>query len=169
MKKSLIYLLLLSISIILLSCSYNSRETIQSQKPQTTAKVSLSAVDEIKTLTIYSVDTSNMRLIPLTIKKEEEKTSLNEIVDMILENIDIEGIKVTDAHFENNCVIISFSSKGKPIKKCSEKIENLILEAFSNSILENIINCESIIFRMDDKAYKSKNQSFKYKEIYSEK
>lgn len=123
--------------------------------------------NNMETLTIYSINSDNATLIPVPVKKSTEKLSEKYIAALVLENLNEEEIIVDSVKQKGKKVILSFSSKGKPIQKCSEKMENLILECFANSLLDNVKGCSEVIFRCDGKAYKSKNQSFGLNEVYA--
>lgn len=123
--------------------------------------------NNMKTLTIYSINSDNATLIPVSVKKSTEKMSEKYIASLVLENLNEEEIVVDSVKKQGKKVILSFSSKGKPIQKCSKTMENLILECFSNSLLDNVKGCSEVIFRCDGKAYKSKNQSFGLNEVYA--
>lgn len=121
----------------------------------------------METITIYSINSDTMSLIPLSVKKVSENNSLDYICSLVLQNLDEDDIEVTECIQEGNKVIISFSSAGKPVRDCSDKMEDLILESFSNSFLDNVDGCEKIIFRCDGTAYKSKQYSFGMNEVYA--
>lgn len=123
--------------------------------------------NNMKTLTIYSINADNTTLIPLSVKRGTEKMSEKYIASLVLENLNEQEIIIDDVKKEGKTVVLSFSSKGRPIQKCSETMENLILECFANSLLDNVKGCSEVIFRCDGKAYKSKNQSFGLNEVYA--
>lgn len=123
--------------------------------------------NNMKILTIYSINSDSMSLIPVSVKKDPKKISEKYITSLVLENLGEDDIIVNDIKKKGKTVFLSFSSKGKPIRKCSKKMEELILECFANSLLDNVKGCSEVVFRCDGKAYKSEHQSFKLNEVYA--
>lgn len=120
-----------------------------------------------KTLSIYTIDTDAMTLAPVTLKRGNESITPEYITSLVEESLDDETIRVYSIEQKDNCIFLSFYSNGKPFVKCSKKMENLILDCFANSLLDNLDNCSEIVFRCEDKAYKSANYSFKKNEVYT--
>ena len=104
----------------------------------------------IETVSIYSVNSDNMTLIPVSVRKEMQDPTPDYVADLVMENLNEED-----------------SSKGKPVKGCGSKMETLILEAFANSLLDNVEDCEKVIFRCDGKEYKSSQYSFGKNEVFA--
>ncbi len=121
----------------------------------------------METLTIYSIDSDSMSLIPVIVKKQKETLSAEYITYLVTQNLEDEDIRIDHVEQEKDTVIVSFSSKGKPVTRCSKKMENLILNCFASSLLDNVVNCGKIIYRCEDKAYKSEHRSFKRNQIYA--
>lgn len=122
---------------------------------------------KIETVSIYSINSDSMTLIPVSVKKGTQKPSPSYVARLVLENLNEDDIELTDISQKDTKVIISFSSDGKPVKGCGAKMETLILEAFANSLLDNVENCEKVIFRCDGKEYKSSQYSFGKNEVYA--
>ena len=121
----------------------------------------------IETVSIYTIDTDTMTLVPVKIKKGKEAITRAYITSLVEDSLDDETIRVYSVVQEDNCVFLSFYAKGKPLVNCSKKMENLILDCFANSLLDNLDSCSKIVFRSEDKAYKSENYSFKKNEVYT--
>ncbi|MCH5252412.1 MAG: hypothetical protein J1F22_05505 [Lachnospiraceae bacterium] len=125
--------------------------------------------NNMKTLTIYSINSDTMDLIPVRVKEDQQKLSEKYITSLVLENLEEKDIIIHKIKKQGKSVIVSFSSKGKPVKNCSEEMENLILECFANSLLDNLKDCHKVIFRCDGRGYKSEHQSFEINEVYTSK
>ncbi|MCH5264982.1 MAG: hypothetical protein J1F02_03720 [Lachnospiraceae bacterium] len=124
----------------------------------------------MKTLTIYSIDSDNMTLIPVSVKKEEQKITAWYIASLVLENLNKDDIEVTVVEKKKKKVYVSFSTHGKPVQNCNKEMETLILDCFSNSILDNVKGCDQVIFRCDgNKEYRSSQYSFGLEEAYASK
>ncbi len=165
MKKKRVLGLFLLLTVILAAvgtgCEQEKEEISPSAVP--TPK------NDMKTLTIYSINSDTMSLIPVQVKKGQQKLSEKYIASLVLENLEEKDIIINGIKKQGKSVIVSFSSKGKPIKNCSEEMEDLILECFANSLLDNIRDCGKVIFRCDGKRYRSEHQSFELNEVYTSK
>lgn len=122
---------------------------------------------KIETLAIYSINSDNMTLIPVSVRKGSQKLSPSYVAGLVMENLNEENIAITDIYQKGKKVIVSFDPDGKPVKNCTAKMETLILEAFANSLLDNVKNCSQVIFRCDGKEYKSDQYSFGLNEVFA--
>ena len=102
--------------------------------------------NKIETLAIYSINSDNMTLIPVSVRKGSQKLSPSYVAGLVMENLNEENIIITDIY-----------QKGKKV----------ILEAFANSLLDNVKNCSQVIFRCVGKEYKSSQYSFGLNEVYA--
>ena len=131
------------------------------------AKTALSTPKStMKTLTIYSIDSDTMSLIPVVVKKEEKTLTAEYITYLVTQNLEDEDVVVDHVEQQKNTVVVSFDSKAKPVKSCSKEMETLILNCFASSLLDNVKNCENIIYRCKNKRYKSSHRSFGFNEVY---
>ena len=160
MRKEIIAILVVGL-LLLTGCG--KEQNVSSASPLPTQKSTM------ETLTIYSIDSDSMSLIPVVIKKQKETYTAEYITYLVTQNLEDEDVKIDHVEQQKDTVIVAFSSKGKPIKGCSKKMETLILNCFASSLLDNVANCEKIIYRCEDKAYKSENRTFKRNQIYASK
>lgn len=121
----------------------------------------------MKTLSIYTIDSDTMTLVPVTVKKNTKKLTPEYITSLVEDSLDDETVRVYSVEQEQDRLILSFYRDGKPMINCSKKMENLILDCFANSLLDNIKSCKKIIFRCEDEPYKSEHYSFKINEVYA--
>lgn len=149
------------ISIILCGCK--DKNTVSSD---TTAAV-VATRSPMETLTIYSINSDAMSLIPVSVKKVSDKNTLKYICSLVVENLDEQDVEVSECTKEGTTAIVSFSADSQPVCECSKKMEKLILDAFANSLLDNVPDCDGVIFRCEGKAYKSENRSFGKNEMYA--
>lgn len=162
-RKRLLVFLSLIVLVMCAGCAIKG-EGAPSQAPVPTQKSTM------KTLTIYSVDSDNMTLIPVSVKKGTQKISARYIASLVLENLNKDDIELTDVTKKGKKVYVSFSSRGEPVRNCNKTMETLILDCFSNSILDNVKGCEKVIFRCDgDRGYQSSQYSFGEEEVYASK
>ncbi len=157
------------IGIIFLVGMFGIMTGCQEEKnvPATTAVPTQSTV-KIETITVYSINSDTMTLIPVSVRKTNGgQLTAQSITSLVQSGLNDDRIKVDDVIVENEKVIVSFSSKGRPVKDCNKKMENLILECFSNSLLDNVKSCKKVIFRCDGKAYHSSQYNFSINEVYA--
>lgn len=159
MKKAVNYLICVLLAVIMITgCEKTSNKP---QATETPVQKSL-----MQTFTIYSVNSDTMSVMPVAVKKEKKEITVAYVASLVENNIN-DDIQITSAKLEGNTAIVSFAAKGKPIHGCNKKMENMILECFANSLLDNVEGCKKIIFRCEDKSYKSKNNSFGVNEVYA--
>lgn len=158
--KKLLWVSVLIGAMALIGCKATDKKTTPSS-PIPTQKSTM------ETLSIYTIDSDTMTLVPVKVKKSTDKLTPEYITSLVEENLDDETVRVYSVEQENERVYLSFYRDGKPFVKCSKKMENLILNCFANSLLDNLEECKKIVFRCEDKAYKSANYSFKINEVYA--
>lgn len=127
-----------------------------------------SSVNEIKTISIYTVDSIAQELVPVKIRVDAERITPEYIVEEVLRNLD-EKVEVTLIEVSDRRLYVVFDDKYAPVSECSPAFETLILDCISNSLLDNISYIDEIVFRCSDGAYKSDNFSFGKNEVYSSK
>lgn len=75
-------------------------------------------------------------------------------------------ITVKEVTVEDDHIIVDFDSATPPVKGVGEHAETAILDAFAFSMIDNLPECNGVIFRADGKAYVSDNYSYGIDEIY---
>lgn len=158
MKKNIMTILVVGL-LLLFGCGQENVSSVKSPLP--TQKSTM------ETLTIYSIDLDSMALVPVVVKKQKKTYTAEYITYLVTQNLDDDDIKIDHVEQQKGTVIVSFSSKGKPITGCSKKMENLILSCLSSSLLDNVPDCENVIYRCENKAYKSEHRAFGRNEIYA--
>ena len=153
---------LLFVMLILTGCVGEKEEVIQSPATPVPTKK-----HNIETLAIYSINSDSMTLMPVSVKKGTQDLSPSYVAALVLDNLNEKDITISDIYQKGKKVIVSFDPKGKPVKNCSDKMETLILEAFANSLLDNVNNCTQVIFQCDGKEYKSSQYSFEKNEVFA--
>jgi len=122
----------------------------------------------IQTVTTYSIDVDSLAIVPVQnpVSQEGELTA-ERVVRIVSSNLNDKEIVVDEIIQKKDTVIISFDKKGKPVRGCTAEMENLILECYANSLLDNAENCKKVIIRASGKKYKSENLAFGYNEIFA--
>ena len=158
-KKVIILIGILAGTMFMMGCEEKGQNA--SPSPVPTQK------STIETLSIYTIDSDTMTLVPVTVEKGNNKITPAYITSLVEGNLEDDSIRVYSAEQEDTRIIFSFYADGKPFVNCSKTMENLILDCFANSLLDNIENCNEIVFRCENKAYKSEHYSFKKNEVYA--
>lgn len=125
--------------------------------------------NNMKTLTIYSIDSDTMSIVPVSVRKDGNRISAEYILSLVMDNLSENQISEPVVEKKGKRLFVSFSATGEPVQGCDKKMEHLILECFSNSLLDNLKDCSEIVFRVEGKAYKSKNLKFGLNEVYASK
>lgn len=121
----------------------------------------------METLSIYTIDSDSMTLVPVTVKKKPGKVTPVYVASLVNESLDDDTIRVSHVEQKSDRIIVSFKKNSKPLTGCSKKMETLILDCFANSLLDNLDSCKKVVFRCENKAYKSSNYSLKINEVYA--
>lgn len=75
-------------------------------------------------------------------------------------------VKVNGVVFENSIVTVDFDASAPPVSQVGASIEGLILDAFGQSLLDNVDGCSGVSFTVDGKAYSSGHLSYGKDDIY---
>lgn len=159
-KRTAIFLLI--ICLILAGCQENGAGV--SDRIYTVVPT---PANKMKTFTIYSIDSDTMSIVPVSVPKKGNGISAEYILVLVMDNLSENKIATPTVEMKGKKLIVSFEAAGEPVKNCNRKMEHLILECFSNSLLDNLKNYDGIIFRVEGKAYKSENLKFDLNEVYA--
>lgn len=158
--KLLLWIGLLMTAMLTIGCETSS-DKLATPSPLPTQKSTM------KTLSIYTIDSDTMTLVPVKVKRNTDKLTPEYITSLVEDSLDDETVRVYSVKKVNDRIILSFYRDGKPFVNCSKKMEILILDCFANSLLDNVESIKNVVFRCEDKAYKSENYSFKINEVYT--
>ncbi|MCR4604668.1 MAG: hypothetical protein K5639_01575 [Eubacterium sp.] len=168
MKKLKSFVCLILCAALLFGCGEKTDPSSSPSAPSATVEPTF------ETITIFTIDTGNMQIVPSQVKKEDGNDSLVYICDLVEDNLDDDEIHVTGATLEKTKVaddtaVIVFDAEGKPLKNCVEDMETLILDCFANSILDNVEGVHYVVFRSSEGAYKSESLKLGENEAYASK
>ena len=121
----------------------------------------------METITVFTIDPANMAIMPSQVKKNEADDSVEYITKLVQENLEDDEIRVFSAIQDGDRAVIAFDSESKPVKGCDEEMEDLILECFANSILDNVEGIHEVSFCTDKGRYISENKEMEADEIYA--
>ena len=163
-KKISVFLLVI---FFLAGCNSQTKDAIgvTEEPPQETKALENGEVE----ISIYGMDTETFELkdyVAVIPKKQMNAfTIVNEVVKVFAEgNIEIALDKVTQ---KSGNVYVSFKRSGVPVKGVSKKVEKVILDAISNSLLDNVENCEKVYFQIEGQKYETDNIQLDLETPYS--
>ncbi len=164
MKRNSVYFL-----CVLLVCLLFTGCLGEEQKEEPALPSPSPAGSVMETITIYSINSDTMSLVPVSVKKTGKKLDGKSVVSLVTGNLNGIDIKITAVVQKGKKIYVSFSSDSKPVVSCNKTMEKLILDCLSNSILDNVDSCHQVIFQKEGKAYQSEHRSFGLKEVYASK
>lgn len=160
---------LLCIVILAFSLVACGQDDSADQTPEKTEEAvsTPTAAVKMETITVFTIDASTMSILPSRVKKNQDDDSLSYLVQLVLDNLEDDEIGIVNVAQNEDKAIVEFDSTKKPVTGCDEEMEDLILECFANSILDNAEGVHSVIFRTEKGAYKSKYKTMKEDEEYA--
>lgn len=120
-------------------------------------------------ISIYGMDKDTFELkdyIAVIAKDQLNATMIvQEVIKVFAEgDVQIGLDKVTQ---KGEDVYVSFNKRKVPAKGVSKKVEQVILDAISNSLLDNVENCKKVYFQIEGGEYKTKNIELDLETPYS--
>ena len=124
---------------------------------------------ETTELPIYTLNTDLTELTAVTALVVAEKVITEEIVTEAV--VDALGdnaiyVKVNKVSRKNDVITVDFSGDYPPVSQVGAGIEGLILDAFGQSLLDNVFGCNAVSFSVDGGDYFSGHFEFSKSEIY---
>ncbi len=117
---------------------------------------------------IYTIDSDSLEITPINVDNKDKKVTAKFIVDSVVNNLD-EEVSVYKVSQKGKRVTIAFNPGKAPMEGCSSQVEQLILDCVSSSVLDNLMDCEEVVFTGKEKAYESGHLSFDLDEVYATK
>lgn len=127
------------------------------------------APSETTELPIYTINGDFTELTAVSVLVVAEKVITEDVVteavaDALADNAIY--VKVNHVTRDNDRIIVDFSADSPPVSQVGAGIEGLILDAFGQSLLDNVFGCNSVSFSVDGKDYASGHLEFSKDEIY---
>lgn len=120
-------------------------------------------------LPIYTISGDLTELTAVTaLLTEEEEITEQLVTEAVAEALADSAIYVTVNYVtkSNGVVIVDFSADSPPVSQVGASIEGLILDAFGQSLLDNVAECNAVGFSVDGGDYASGHFEFSKDEIY---
>jgi len=120
-------------------------------------------------LPIYTIsgDLSELTAITALLAEGEEITE-QAVTDAVVDGLADIGIYVTVNYVQkkDNVVVVDFATDSPPVSQVGASIEGLILDAFGQSLLDNVSECDAVGFSVDGGDYASGHFEFSKDDIY---
>lgn len=144
-------------------------ELIITVTPKPTDAALTVAPTQITELPIYTISGDLSELIAVTALLTEGEAITEQVVtDAVAEALADNAIYVTvnQVTKSNGRVVVDFSADSPPVSQVGASIEGLILDAFGQSLLDNISECNAVGFSVDGGDYASGHFEFSKDDIY---
>ncbi len=136
-----------------------------------TALVEILELDEQRELSIYSIDSQSAEKISITAMVSSGKEITPEIiVDKVVESMVDETfmIGIDEVTTEGDAVIVSFLDDQPPVTNVGSSVENEILDAIAQSLLDNLDDYHKVIFRIMGGPYQTGHIELDLNTVYME-
>ena len=119
-------------------------------------------------LPIYTISGDLTELTAVTALVSEETITEQIVADAVVEALEgsLIYVKVNHVSYKNSVVTVDFDATSPPVSQVGASIEGLILDAFGQSLLDNVPGCKGISFTVDGGMYSSGHFEFAPDEIY---
>ncbi len=120
-------------------------------------------------LPIYTINNDLVEVMAVTaLVPEEEEITEQLVVHAVVDALADSAIYVTVNQVTTNgtVVVVDFSSETPPVTQVGASIEGMILDAFGQSILDNIADCNGVSFTVDGEVYSSGHFELEKDDIY---
>lgn len=120
-------------------------------------------------LPIYTLNGDLTELTTVTALVEDqtvitEKVIVESVVEALADNAVY--VEVNDVIYENEIITVDFDATTPPVSQVGASIEGLILDAFGQSLLDNVAGCAGVCFTVEGEAYSSGHLSLGIEDIY---
>ena len=120
-------------------------------------------------LPIYTISGDLTELTAVTaLLTEGEEITEQVVTEAVVEALADSAIYVTVNYVtkNNGVVVVDFSTNSPPVSQVGASIEGLILDAFGQSLLDNVSECDAVGFSVDGGDYASGHFEFSKDDIY---
>lgn len=118
---------------------------------------------------IYTINGDLTELTAVTaLITEEEDITEQVVTEAVIEALadSMIYVKVNQVTRKNDIIVVDFDAMSPPVSQVGAGIEGLILDAFGQSILDNVSDCRGISFTVDGGDYASGHFEFGENDIY---
>lgn len=145
---------------------YAVQEGGTSQAEQQEGTVSADGTSKIQ---VYTMDPDSLEAEAMTVKVDAaDGLTAQVITDAVLDLFEAQGtdIGVNTVEQVENTVIVDFDSTKAPLSGVGSAEETAILDCISMSLLDNLSDCQQVVFHADGERYESGHYGFELNEAY---
>lgn len=164
---------------MLSGCGKSPKEDVQQSTPTPELTITMTpkptdmtltvAPSGTKELPIYTISGDLTELTAVTaLLTEGEEITEQVVAECVVDALADNAIYVTvnEVRWKNDVVVVDFSADSPPVSQVGASIEGLILDAFGQSILDNVSGCNAVSFSVDGGDYTSGHFEFSEDDIY---
>ena len=180
LKKSLFFAMAVMIMLGVCACTHGQNvdpDPTVTPSPDITVPVTDKPVTPLITgqnfklvgIYIYTVDATLESVVNKTVMvKDTTEITPELIIEYILDSLKDESVNVSvkDVEYKNGICIVNFDESIIAIAKSNADIENAILDAIAQSVLDNVEGCKKIKYRINGSAYSTANRTFALDYVY---
>lgn len=120
-------------------------------------------------VTYYTVNASNASIkSAMVIVGSRLEVTPKKLVDLVVDSLSDQSVilSVDDISVEDGNCIISFTDSIVTLAARGDHLEDAILDACAQSVLDNIPDCKSVMYRINGEAYVTSGHTFSKDHIY---
>jgi len=120
-------------------------------------------------LMIYTVNATTESVVSTTVMVAQDTEVTPVLVtDYIVDALEDESLTVSfeGIDYDNGICVVDFDDSIYAIANKSADLENAVLDAIAQSILDNVEGCMKVVYRIHDASYSTKNRTFAYDFVY---
>ncbi len=177
--KSVFAVLLASVLVFSLSaCTHKTHDPDGPDTPPSTDpdnRVSESPTntvisgENLSSIRIYTVDADSESVVSKVVMvRANTEVTPSLILEYLADSFKDESLKISfdSVDFSNETCIVSFTDSIYSIASQSVGLEEAVLDATAQSILDNVDGCLAIVFRINNGAYETSNFTFDLNYVY---
>lgn len=117
------------------------------------------------------MDPDSLEAEEITVKVNADSTkglTAQIIVDAVMDLFEAQGanIGINQVEQNENTVIVDFNGEKAPVVNVGSAEETAILNCISMSLLDNLDDCQQVVFHVDGDCYESGHYAFELNEAY---
>lgn len=122
-----------------------------------------------KKIQIYTMDPDSLQAEEIMVEIDAfDGLTAQLIVESVLNLFETQGqeIGVNTIEQDENTVIVDFNGEKAPVATVGSAEETAILDCISMSLLDNLEECQQVVFHVDGESYESGHYGFEFNEAY---
>ena len=129
------------------------------------------AQDGNEKIQVYTMDPDTLEAEEISVKVNTDSTqglTAQVIVDAVIDLFEAQGadIGINSVEQNENTAIVDFDGEKAPVVNVGSAEETAILNCISMSLLDNLDDCQQVVFHIDGDSYESGHYAFELNEAY---